>query len=86
MNKPTPLSSRERVAKRRAALRAQGLKLKQFWVPDVHSPEFKAQARKEALAIANSPHEADDQAFIDSVSILNDLGDDDIPDFADPSE
>lgn len=86
MNKPAPLSSRERVAKRRAALRAQGLRPKQIWVPNVHSPEFKEQARQAALAVANSPHEADDQAWVDSVSIWNDLGDDDIPEFVDPSE
>ena len=86
MNKPAPLSSRERVARRRAALRAKGLKLKQIWVPDVHSPELKAQARAAALAVANSPHEAEDQAWVDSVSIWNDLGDDDIPDYVEPSE
>lgn len=51
MNKPGPIPGRERVAKRRAALRARGLRLKQFWVPDVHSPEFKAEARRECEAI-----------------------------------
>lgn len=66
MNRPTPIPGRERVARRRAALRAQGLRPKQFWVPDVHSPEFKEQARRSALAVANSPHEAETQAWIDS--------------------
>jgi hypothetical protein len=73
MNKPGPVPGRERVAKRRAALRAQGLRLKQFWVPDVHSPEFKEQARLESLAVANSPTEAEDQAFVDSISCWDDL-------------
>ncbi|HYN45218.1 MAG TPA: antitoxin MazE family protein [Allosphingosinicella sp.] len=67
MNKPTPVPGRERVARRRAALRAQGLRPKQFWVPDVHSAEFKEQARLASLAVANSPHEAEHQAWIDSV-------------------
>lgn len=61
MNKPGPVPGRERVAKRRAALRAQGLRLKQFWVPDVHSPEFKEQARRDCEAInrfwADNPEE-----------------------------
>ena len=66
MNKPGPISGRERVARRRAALRAQGLRPKQFWVPDVHSPEFREQARHAALAVASSEEEADVQAWIDS--------------------
>ena len=37
-------------------------------LPDVSSPEFKAEARRESLLIAHSPYEADDQAFIDSIS------------------
>lgn len=84
MNKP--LTSRERVARRRAALRAQGLRPKQIWVPDVHSPAFREQARRAALAVANSPREAEDQAWVDSVGIWSGLGDDDIPDLVDPSE
>lgn len=73
MNKPTPVPGRERVARRRAALRAQGLRPKQFWVPDVHSLEFKEQARLASLAVANSPHEDEDQAWVDSVSCWDDL-------------
>ena len=59
MNKPAPLSSRERVAKRRAALRAQGLRPKQIWVPDLRRPEIREQIRREAEAIAASDREAD---------------------------
>lgn len=67
MNKPAPIPGRERVARRRAALRAQGLRPKQFWVPDVNLPVFKEQARRAALAVANSDDEAEVQAWIDSV-------------------
>jgi hypothetical protein len=39
----------------------------QIWVPDVHSPEFAAEARRQSLLANASPEEADIQAFIDSV-------------------
>lgn len=63
-----PKSSRDKVRAHRARMRAQGLRPIQFWVPDVNSPEFKAEARRQSLAVANSPNEHDDQAFIDAVS------------------
>lgn len=61
-------SSRDKVRSHRARMRAKGMKLVQFWVPDVSSPEFKAKARRQSRAAANSPTEADDQAFVDSIS------------------
>ena len=61
-------SSRERVNDHRARLRAQGFRPIQIWVPDVDSPEFKAEAHRESLLIASSPEEAEDQAFIDAIS------------------
>ena len=64
----TATPSRDKVRNHRARMRAKGMKLVQYWVPDVSSPEFKAQAHRDSLLIANSPHEADDQAFIDSIS------------------
>jgi hypothetical protein len=39
----------------------------QIWVPDVHAPEFAAEARRQSLLVAQSPEEAEIQAFIDSV-------------------
>jgi hypothetical protein len=72
-----PLSSREKVRAHRARMRAQAMKPITIWVPDVDSPHFAAEAKRQALAIANSPGEADDQAFVDSVSILWDLPDED---------
>ena len=41
-----PMTSAERVAKRRAALRAQGLRPKTFWLPDTATPEFQEEARQ----------------------------------------
>ncbi|MCV0396107.1 MAG: antitoxin MazE family protein [Rhizobiaceae bacterium] len=65
-----PKSSAERVREFRARKRAQGLKLVQLWVPDVNSPEFKAEARRQSLVVANHPGEKEDQAFIDSVAAI----------------
>ena len=73
MTKPAPMTPRERAAKRRVALRAQGLRRKELWVPDVRTPEFKAQARRAALAVAHSPHESNHQAFVDSIGCWDEL-------------
>lgn len=60
--------SAEKVARHRAKLRAQGLKPIQIWVPDVNDPQFIAEAHRQSLAAAQSPHAKDDQAFIDSIT------------------
>lgn len=64
----TPKSSREKVRKHRARLRRQGLRPIQIWVPDVRSPGFAAQARRQSLAVAKSRHADTDQEFIDAIS------------------
>ena len=46
----------------------EDVRLVELWVPDVSSDEFKAEAYRQSLIVANSPSEADDQAFIDSTS------------------
>lgn len=58
----------ERVRAYRERLRAQGLRPVQIWVPDVRSPQFLEQAHLQSAAVAASPREADDQAFIDAIS------------------
>ncbi len=65
---PAPRPSREKVRAYRQRLREQGLRPIQIWVPDLRSPGFRAEAHRQALAVAHSPREADDQAFIDAVS------------------
>jgi hypothetical protein len=70
-------SGRERARVFRARRRAKGLRLVQFWVPDVTTPEFRAEARRQSVAAACSAAAADDQAFIDSVSIWSELPDED---------
>lgn len=56
----------------RRRLRAQGLRPVQIWVPDVRSPEFKDEAHRQSAAVAASKQAADDQAFIDAVSLDDD--------------
>jgi len=60
--------SRDKVRRHRESLRAQGLRPVQFWVPDVRTEAFRAEARRQSLAIAASDAEAADQAFIDAVT------------------
>ena len=67
-----PESNRERVAAHRDRLRKQGLRPIQIWVPDVNSPEFKAEAWRQSLAVAQSPHAKEDQEFVD---VISDWGD-----------
>lgn len=67
MGKHEPIGGRERVARRRAALKAQGLRPKQFWVPDLRDPKVVEQIRAAARAIASSPSFEDDMAFIEAV-------------------
>ena len=65
-------ATREKVRAYRERLRRQGLRPIQIWVPDVRSPEFQAEAHRQSAAVATSPHQADDQAFIDAISDLDD--------------
>jgi hypothetical protein len=44
----------------------------QIWVPDVRSPEFKAEAHRQSLAVAESSRAGHDQDFIAAVSELGD--------------
>ena len=61
-------SSRDKVRAHRQRLRQQGLRPIQIWVPDMRSPAFAREARRQSLAVANSPHGKQDQDFIDAVS------------------
>ncbi len=64
-----PKTSRERVAQYRARMKRKGYRLVQFWVPDVTTPEFAAEARRQSLAVARSPQAKEDQDFIDAISV-----------------
>lgn len=63
-----PRSSRDKVRAHRARLRLQGLRPIQIWVPDLRSPAFAREARRQSLAVARSPFAREDQAFIEAIS------------------
>jgi hypothetical protein len=63
-----PKPSRDKVRSYRERLRAQGLRPIQVWVPDVTTPAFRSEARRQSKLVAENAHEADEQAFIDSIS------------------
>ena len=69
MPKPRKMRpSREKVRAHRERLRAQGLRPIQIWVPDVRSPSFAAEARRQGAAVAASAAAQDDQSFIESIT------------------
>ena len=69
-----PSSNAERVRKRREALRAQGLRPVQIWVPDSRRPGFEEECRRQAaLAAAADRNDPEVMAFLDAA--LEDLDD-----------
>lgn len=69
---PTPVS--ERVQKRRAALRAAGLRPVQIWVPDTRRPGFAAECHRQAALVAAADRtDTDMQDFMNAA--LADLDD-----------
>ncbi len=69
-----PSSNAERVRKRREALRAQGLRPVQIWVPDSRRPGFEEECRRQAaLAAAADRNDTELMAFLDAA--LEDLDD-----------
>ena len=67
-----PKSSVQKVSKHRERLRAQGLRPVQIWVPDVRTDAFKAEAKRQSMAVSRSAVAEEDQAFIEAVSDWSD--------------
>ena len=65
--KSKPITSRDKVRAHRARLRAQGMRPITIWVPDMRTPRFAAEARRQCLLANKSRHAADDQAWVDSM-------------------
>ena len=59
---------RAKVQAHRDKLRRMGLRPIQIWVPDVRSPRFAAEARRQSLAVAHGAHARRDQLFIDRIA------------------
>ena len=72
-----PATSAQRVEKRRAALRAQGLRPIQIWVPDTRAPGFAEEcARQAAIVDAANREDADLMDFADAaLDDIAELGD-----------
>ncbi len=62
-------TSAQRVKKRRAALRAQGLRPVQIWVPDTRAPGFAEECARQA-AIVDAANRADHELmeFMDAAA------------------
>ncbi|QJQ94072.1 MULTISPECIES: antitoxin MazE family protein [Halomonadaceae] len=58
----------ERVKQRRDALRAQGLRPLQVWVPDTRSPDFARQCREQSRAVHDDSLENDTLEWIEEVA------------------
>ena len=68
---PTPpkrVSSRDKVRSHRERMRARGLRPLQIWVPETRTATFRAAAHRQSLAVAQSSHAEEDQAFIDAIT------------------
>ena len=61
-----PTSSAERVARRRAKLRAAGLRPVQLWIPDTRDPRFIEECRRQSRLVRESEtatSRAEDEAW-----------------------
>ena len=50
-------------------MRDQGMRPIQLWVADVRTPGFADEAHRQSVAVAAGKQAADDQAFIDALSL-----------------
>jgi hypothetical protein len=50
-------------------MRERGYRPVQVWVPDVRTKRFAAEAHRQSAAVSEAGTHADDQDFIESVSI-----------------
>lgn len=87
------MTGAERVAKRRAALRAQGYKPRQFWLPDLTIPKVRAELAREAKHIRRLDAASDVGTFLESIRVESwadepgyDWGPDGPPELAPPAE
>lgn len=68
MGRHEPLTNAERSARHRAKMRARGYRLKQFWLPDLSDPRWKAEFARQAKIVADCPDTQEAQDFIESVT------------------
>lgn len=63
------MTVKDRVGEYRRRMRARGYRPVQMWVPDVRTPEFAAEARRQSALVAQSDRLGDDQDFVEAVSV-----------------
>lgn len=62
------LTGAQRTARYRAAKRAQGLKLRQFWLPDLSDPDVREKIRQSAQEINRRDREDGIMEYIESLN------------------
>ena len=62
------MSEISKFARYRARKKAKGLREIRTWVPDVRSPAFQAQARREAEILRGAPEEQETLDFIETAA------------------
>lgn len=67
MGKHENLTGAERTARRRATLRAQGLRPKQIWLPDLRDPAVRAEFQREGAEINRRDDEAEVMTWLESL-------------------
>ncbi len=71
------LTGAQRAARFRASKRAQGLRLKQFWLPDLRDPAVREQIRREVEEMNRRDRAAGVMDYIESLTdeVLSSLPD-----------
>lgn len=63
---PRPDSTQQRVRKHREALRLQGLRPIQIWIPDTRRPGFAEEIRRQCLALRSDAGDQECSAWIEA--------------------
>ena len=63
-----PKSSRDKVRTFRQRMRAKGMRLVQFWVPDTRTATFAREAKRQSLLANRSRFAAEDQAWVEAMT------------------
>jgi Protein of unknown function (DUF3018) len=75
MGKHEVFNGAQRAARFRAAKRAQGLRLKQVWVPDLRNPKVREEIRRSAAEINRRDRADGTMEYLESLTdeIMNSL-------------
>ena len=68
MRTQKPTAAATQPPRPRAASRRAGMRPIRIWIPDIDEATFRNEAHRQSLAVALSPSEPENQAFIDDIS------------------